>query len=178
VHNLIAQAHLKPEQVDKYPPELAMLIARLIINIRHKVNKQGARFAQQYILQKRLKVFSNKGHTGASKELDQLHQRTCFGPIAISKLTPSERKKAMKAFMFLTEKHDGTIKGRLIYNGKPTREWMQKDKTASPTASLETVILTGVIDAKEGQSTMTCNVPNAFVQVACQRQRQVKIKSS
>jgi hypothetical protein len=97
--------------VDKYPLELAMLIARLIINIRHKVNKQGARFAQQYILQKGLKVFSDKGHTGASKELDQLHQRTCFGPIARSKLTPSERQKAMEAFMFLTEKHDGTIKG-------------------------------------------------------------------
>ena len=110
-------------------------------------------------------MFGEKGHAGASKELDQLHRRTCFGPISVADLTPSERKKAMEALMFLTEKPDGTIKGRLVYNGKPTREWMSKEDTASPTASIEAVFITGVIDAKEGRDTMSCDVPNAFVQV-------------
>jgi hypothetical protein len=35
----------------------------------------------------------------------------------------SERKKAQMAFMFLTEKRDKSVKGRMVYNGKPTREW-------------------------------------------------------
>jgi hypothetical protein len=55
VHNLIAQAHPKPEDVDEYPPEMALLIARLIMEMRHKVEEKGASFAQQYILQKGLK---------------------------------------------------------------------------------------------------------------------------
>jgi hypothetical protein len=28
------------------------------------------------------------------------------------------------ALMFLTEKRDKSVKGRMVYNGKPTREWL------------------------------------------------------
>ena len=39
--------------------------------------------------------------------------------------------------MFLTEKRDGSIKAGEVYNGKPTRQWLQREDSASPTASLE-----------------------------------------
>ena len=68
------------------------------------------------------------------------------------------------ALMFLTEKRDGSVKGRMVYNGKPTREWLSKDDAASPTASLEAIMLTAVIDAKEGRDVMTADIPNAFIQ--------------
>jgi hypothetical protein len=55
----------------------------------------------------------------------------------------------MESFLFLTEKRDGRIKGRLVYNGKPTRDCLSKEDAASPTASLEGIMLTGIIDAKE-----------------------------
>jgi hypothetical protein len=70
----------------------------------------------------------------------------------------------MEAVMFLTEKRDGTIKGRLVYNGKPTREWINKDDSASPTVSLEGIMITAIIDAKEGRDVLTADVPNAFIQ--------------
>ena len=38
------------------------------------------------------------------KEMKQLHDRDCFGPIDISTLTPLERKRALESFMFLVEK--------------------------------------------------------------------------
>ena len=66
--------------------------------------------------------------------------------------------------MFLTEKRDGSVKGRMVYNGKPTREWLSKDDAARPTASLEAIMLTTVIDAKEGRDVMTADIPNAFIQ--------------
>ena len=84
------------------------------------------------------------------KEISQLHMRTCFGPIDILKMKPSEKAKAVEALVFLTEKRDGTIKGRMVYNGKPTREWLSREETASPTVSLESIFLTMIIDAKEG----------------------------
>jgi hypothetical protein len=43
-------------------------------------------------------------------EMKHLHERECFKPIDISKLTPMERKSTMDALMFLTEKRDGSVK--------------------------------------------------------------------
>ncbi len=66
--------------------------------------------------------------------------------------------------MFLTEKRDKTIKGRMVYNGKPTREWMSREDLTSPTAALESIMLTAIVDAKEGRDVMTCDITNAFKQ--------------
>ncbi len=52
----------------------------------------------------------------------------------------------------------------MVYNGKPTREWLSREDSASPTAALESIMLIGVIDANEGRDVMTCNIPNAFIQ--------------
>ena len=82
----------------------------------------------------------------------------------VSTLTPNERARAQAALMFLTEKRDGTIKGRLVYNGKPTRDWLSREDSASPTASLESLMLTAIVDAKEKRDVMTGDVPNAFIQ--------------
>ena len=98
------------------------------------------------------------------KEMKQLHDRECFRPIDISELTRAERRKAQLALGYLAQKNDGRIKGRTVYNGKPTREWLSKEDSASPTASLESIFITGVIDAKEERDIMVTDVPNAFIQ--------------
>jgi hypothetical protein len=66
--------------------------------------------------------------------------------------------------MFLTEMRDGTIKGRTVYNGKPSRDWYDKEDSASPTASLESIFLTSIIAAKEERDIMTADIPNTFIQ--------------
>jgi len=68
--------------------------------------------------------------------------------------------------MFLTEKRDKSIKGRMVYNGKPTREWLSREDSASPTASLESIMLTAIIDAHEGRDVMSADIPNAFIQTS------------
>ena len=47
---------------------------------------------------------------------------------------------------------------------KPTREWLSKEDSASPTVSLESIFLTAVIDAKEERDILTADIPNAFIQ--------------
>jgi hypothetical protein len=79
-------------------------------------------------------------------------------------MKPSKRKKAQMALMFLTEKRDKSVKGRMVYNGKPSREWLSREDAASPTAALESIMITGVIEAKEQRDVMTCDIPNAFIQ--------------
>jgi hypothetical protein len=56
-----------------------------------------------------------------------------------------ERRKAQQASVFLGEKRDGTVKGRMVYNGKPTREWLSREDSASATAALESIMLTSRI---------------------------------
>ena len=63
-------------------------------------------------------------------------------------MTEAERKKAMRALMLLTQKRDGRYKGRMVYNGKPTREWLSREDSTSPTAMLESIMLTLAIDTK------------------------------
>jgi hypothetical protein len=66
--------------------------------------------------------------------------------------------------MFLGEKLDGTVKGRMVYNGKPTREWLSREESASPTAALGSIMQTALIDAHEKRTMITCNIPDACIQ--------------
>jgi hypothetical protein len=45
-------------------------------------------------------------------------------PLRVKEMKPSKKKKTQMTLMFLTEKRDKSGKGRMVYNGKPTREWL------------------------------------------------------
>ena len=57
-HNLIAQT--KPRKKKEYEPSEAMLMARLINEMNTKIIEKGISFAQQYLLNKGIKVFGQK----------------------------------------------------------------------------------------------------------------------
>jgi hypothetical protein len=73
-------------------------------------------------------------------------------------MTQIERRKAQEALMLLGEKRDGTVKGRIVYNGKPIREWQSRE------TALKSIMLTAVIDVHEERDVMTCDIPTAFIQ--------------
>ena len=53
-------------------------------------------FSQQYILEKGLKKFGERGKLAAEKELDQLHKRGCFKPIDVSTKNRQRKTKDSK----------------------------------------------------------------------------------
>ena len=161
---MITQVHPNPVDDVKYATLHAMLIACVMDDLSSKITRQGASFAQQHLLHNGLKMFGKKGHEASAKEINQLYRRNCFSPISVASMTTGERRKAMMALMFLTEKYDSTIKGRMVYNGKGTREWLSREDSASPTAVLESIMLTAVIAAHEGRDVVTVDIPNAFIQ--------------
>ncbi|MGC8466570.1 MAG: hypothetical protein ACP5O0_11715, partial [Acidimicrobiales bacterium] len=118
---------------EEYDQQYAMLIANCMAEINAKATMYGSCYGQQYILQKGLKKLKKAGGNAASNELEQLHKRNCFTPMDVTKLSPEEKRKTMEALMFLTEKRDKSIKGRMVSNGKPTREWVSREDAASPT---------------------------------------------
>jgi len=149
-----------------YSTELYPVFAQLIFNVNCGVRRHGASFAQPFIFQKGRKKFGKRGDQAAINEFDQLHQRNCFTPIDLSKLTPIEKKKAQAAMMLLSEKKDSIVKGRCVYEGSKTRPYFTKEETASPTASAESIFITATIDAHKEHDFMTADIPNAFIQAS------------
>jgi hypothetical protein len=65
--------------------------------------------------------------------------------------------------MFLKEIRDGSIKARGCDDGRPQCEYTTKDKVSSPAVSLEAMILSCAIDAKEGRYIVVTDIPGAFL---------------
>jgi len=63
-------------------------------------------FAQTYNLKQGIKKFGEKGILqGAVTEMKQLHDRSCFKPLDVSKLTDKRRRQAMNS-LFLSQKKE------------------------------------------------------------------------
>ena len=66
--------------------------------------------------------------------------------------------------MFLKRKICGKIKGRRCADGRPHRDYMSKQDTASPTFSTEALLLSCLIDTAENRHIVTCDIPGTFMQ--------------
>lgn len=88
-------------------------------------------------------------HPLMMKEMDQFHRQSCSTQMFVLKMTQTKPRRAQQALIFVGEKHNGSVKeAQCVLNGKPTREWLvSTEDWSSPTAALESIILTGVINA-------------------------------
>ena len=162
-HNLFTQVSPNPDNNVNYGGEEAIVLARTMDAIESRYSVRAQSYAQQYILNRAKKEFGQGAIGAAKKELKQQYQRTCFLPVKISDLTVNEKRKAQQALMLVTEKKDGSLKGRMVYNGKPTRSWLNKEDCASPTVSNEAIFLTAVVDGHQNRHVMISDAPNAFI---------------
>ena len=95
--------------------------------------------------------------------MEQLHNVKVFTSIDASNLTEEQKKQAIGSLIFLKEKRDGRIKGRACANGSTQRTLCAKEDAASPTVSVEAVLMSCVIDAKEKRHVATTDIPGAFL---------------
>ena len=137
------------------------MIALYIHHLRNQIARKETVDTIQYMLNKGLKVFGEDGVKASKAELMQMHQRICFKPELVKDLSDIERKRAMRGLMILRQKKDGSTKGRLAYNRKPTRTWISREEASSPTASQEGIFLTSTIDANEQRNIMSVDIPIA-----------------
>ena len=52
----------------------------------------------------------------------------------------------------------------MVFDGRKTLEWITKEDSASPTATLEGILLTLTIVAHENRNVKSADVPNAFIE--------------
>ncbi len=118
----------------------------------------------QFSMKAGLKRFKERGEEAVTKELSQLHFRDTFEPINPKDLNEEDILQVLGSHLFLKEKRDTTVKGRMVARGNKQRGTIGKQDASSPTAALESVLLTAVINAKEGRDVAVIGIPNAFVQ--------------
>jgi hypothetical protein len=119
----------------------------------------------QYSMKVGMKQFKQCGEDAVSKELSQLHFRDTFEPINPKDQTNEERKEVLESHLFLKEKRDATVKGRMVTGGNKQRGTIEKLDASSPTAALdESVLHTAIMDAHEGRDVAVIDISNAFVQ--------------
>ena len=119
---------------------------------------------QQYGLKAGIRKFGEAGKLAAYKELEQLHLRNVFDPLYGNKISFDDKQNALDSLIFIKEKENGDLKGRACADGRKQRGKIDETETTSPTVSLESVLLTAVIEAKEGRDVAVLDIPNAFVQ--------------
>ena len=52
----------------------------------------------------------------------------------------------------------------MVIDGSQQRDHITKEEASSPTAIAKSIILTSIVDAKEGRDVATVDIPNAFAQ--------------
>ena len=117
--------------------------------------------AQQYHITKGLKIYGDRGREAVKKEMKQLDDMEAVKPKKVDSLTKEQRKNALPCLMFITEKNDGSVKGRCVVNG--SKQEIEKDDVSAPTISTDALFITLVIDASERRRVVTWDVPGAFL---------------
>jgi Reverse transcriptase (RNA-dependent DNA polymerase) len=111
-----------------------------------------------------IKEFGDAGIDAVLQEMKQLHDRKVIAPKHEKELSPEEKRAALQYLMFLSEKRNGTIKGRGCADGRKQRPYTTKEESSSPTVAIESVLLSCTIDAHEGRDVGTIDIPGAFMQ--------------
>ena len=139
-------------------------IDRFIEELRNNTIEKGVIFAKRYFLHKGLKQFRQEGNDARTKEINQHYRQACFEPISIKYLAPQQKRRTQEAILVQEQKSTKKIKGRIVFNEKPTGEQLSREDTSSPTASLQTIFKLETTDEYEERDIIFLDVPNAFIQ--------------
>ena len=127
----------------------------------------GVALAHVFGLKAGLKEFGQKGEKAVSKELSQLQDMDTYVPVDPSTLTREQKVEALASLLFITQKRDGSVKGRLVADGSKQRRRpnYKKEDAASPTVSNEGVFITAVIEAYGERNVACFDIPCAYLHV-------------
>ena len=84
-----------------------------------------------------------------------------FDPHHINDLPTEEKKEALSLISMIKEKRDGKLKARACADGRKQRRYISKEEVSPPTIRLEILILSLIIDTKEGRYVATYDIVGA-----------------
>ena len=110
-----------------------------------------------------VKMYGDRAVNAIVSEYKQLDDKMAFKPRAVAQLTKMERERALRSITLIKEKRCGKIKGRTVADGRGQRDYIPRDEVASPTVSIEALMISLAIDAKENRHVATADVEGAYL---------------
>ena len=124
-----------------------MTLAQETVHLIHPDNHMDPRYIlvahtimTQLSMKAGMKQFQSRGAKAITTKLSQLHFRDTFEPVDSRHLSKEERSQVLESHLFLKEKRDLTVKGRMVARGNKQCGTMDKTEVPSPTAALESVL--------------------------------------
>lgn len=118
---------------------------------------------EQMSAKKGIEIFGDEAVEALFKELAQLVDMSTFKPRKAEDLTRAQKRAALRAINLIKRKRCGKLKGRTVANGKQQRGKYDKSRTASPTVTLEGLLMTCMIEAMEGRHVAVADVVGAYL---------------
>ena len=138
----------------------------------------------QILAQSGIKMFGEKAVAAMFKELKQLNDGVSPGkpvivPIPFELLCDEDKKGALEAVNLIAQKRCGRIKGKPCANGSWQCKFIKDTESfASPTASLEAIMTTLMIDTYEERDVAIADVPGAYLHAEFPKDKKVILKLS
>ena len=112
-----------------------------------------------------IKKHGQAARDALSAEFAQLDYKGAYEPIHAADLTETQQTSALQIINLIKEKQNGRLKGRSVTDGRLQCVLYTKDKTSSPTATPESVLLTAMIDVAEDRHIAVVDVTGAYLNV-------------
>ena len=94
-----------------------------------------------------------------------------------STLSEQEKREALEAVNLIKEKRDGNLKGRLCINDAKQRKYIKDEENiSSPTALLEGIFGTLIIDAYDERDVAIADVSGAYLHAEWPKHKKVILK--
>ena len=106
----------------------------------------------QFSINQGIKRFGNEGVEAVQAEMKHMHDRAVLKPVVASQRSLSEKKASLQYLLYLKQKRNCKIKGRVCADGRKQR---LTSHASAPTVSVEALMLSYTIDAKEGRDIAT-----------------------
>jgi hypothetical protein len=129
----------------------------------------GRAYSFHMSLARGLRKHGTVGLEALMKELRSIHDTGTIEGVDFSKLTPAQKGRAIRSFLFYKEKYfpDGKfdkLKARLVASGDlQDRSLYAETQTSSPTVATETVFMVAAIAGRERRKVVTIDIGSAFL---------------
>lgn len=126
------------------------------------MNKKTSEY-DQLDVEEGIERFGEGAVTAVFQEFHQLADVSTFKPMDPSKVTRTEKRKALNLITKVKKKRCGKIKGRACADGRKQRRYLKKEDITSPAIQLESFIMLLLINAIEGRDIATADIAGAFL---------------
>ena len=145
------------------------------IDSTHRYNLRSARsdwrdrYSEEYTahvvltnlsIPKAIKLYGVEALASIMKEMNQLQDKGVWTPLKYENI--KDKSKIIRSLLFLKRKRDGSLKARLVADGRMQDRSTSQDNS-SPTVGTESLFLMVAIFAAEGRQVVTVDIEGAFL---------------